>query len=312
MVETSRHGIGKIAKVGIVIVVIFVALIALGASVAPKGSTTTSQTTTSSAAQQSSQTSPASSTSAPSTTESSSSTASSGSSGPLAIVISQAITDPPDAQASSSVYIYDVTLTNNGQTSYLIDEFYFSLISASNTVYNPTIALAIQQSLPSLSLAQGQKATGQIAFQIPNTETPAKLEYHIPLSINEFVTNLPTPSSAVSEPNLEINTNVEGSTNAFGVQDLNAFATIENQTLYFYTGQVIAIQVQLSAFTGSTVSVNSITCNTTGLSISQIAPSLPIMVNGNNNGNGVDVTVYLVAPATSFSGMIMLNVTETG
>ena len=298
-------------------------LIGLGAAIGPSHTTSvqstsapvatqTSQSSSSTSASSTSSSSTTSSTTSSSSTSSTTSTTSS-SSGPLAIAISQVISDPPDAQASSSVYIYDVTLTNNGQTSYPVNDFYFTMISASNTVYNPTFVGAIQQSLPSLELAQGQKATGQVAFQIPASETPAKLEYHIPFSINEFVTNLPTPNGAVSEPNLVINANVQGAVDAYGVPELMASPSILNNTFYFYTGQIIAIKVAFTNFfTGTTATVNSIASNTTGLSISQTSPSLPVMVVGSGNGVEVDVIVYMVAPATSFTGTITLDVTASG
>lgn len=328
-----RPAIGTIAKVGIVIVVIFGGLIGLAATVGPKASTSTSTTTatgtsTTTVAATPTATATATSTvSSPPSVSASSATSTttsavSSSTGPLAIAISLAISDPPDAKASSSVYIYDVTVLNNGQTSYPIDDSYFMLISNSNTVYNPTSVGAIQRSLPTLNLAQGQKATGQVAFQIPTSETPAQLEYHIPLSIDEFVTNLPAPSSFVSEPNFEITTNVQGPTDEFGLQELDATSSIQNSTSlgYFYTGQTMAIKVSLSNLDttgssgapGTTVKVNSITSNTTGLSISQISPSLPVTVVGGNGGGEVEVMVYMVAPAGSFTGTISLNVMATG
>jgi hypothetical protein len=205
------------------------------------------------------------------------------------------------------MYIYDLAFANNGQSSYSVNSLYFTIITASNSVYNTALALAIQQNLPAVTLSPGQKTSGQIAFQIPSSETPAKLEYKIPYSIDEFVTNLPTPTSFVSRPSIIINTNLQGTS------DLTAFPSIQNMTYYFYTGQTIAITLALSDyFAGTTVTVNSITTTTTGLSISQISPSLPVKISGNSNGNEVDVMVYMLAPPTSFSGTITLNVTGTG
>jgi len=209
-----------------------------------------------------------------------------------------------------------VTFTNDGQTSYPLDEFYFTLISTSNSIFNPTFVEAIQQNLPTLNIAQGQKASGQVAFQIPTSETPYQLEYHIPFSINEFITNLPTPTSFVSEPSLSVNINVNGTANAYGGQDLYASASILNNTFFFYSGQTIAIKVALTDLnTGTNVTVNSITSNTTGISVSQISPSLPVIaIGGGLPGveGEVDVTVYMIAPTASFTGEITLTVNSTG
>jgi hypothetical protein len=46
-------------------------------------------------------------------------------------------------------------------------------------------------------------------------------------------------------------------------------------------------------FTGTTLSVNSITCTTGGIKIGQVVPSLPVTVTGGSNGNEVDITPYL-------------------
>ena len=211
------------------------------------------------------------------------------------------------------MYIYDVTLADNGQSSYSVDLLYFTMVTASNSVYDATVALAFQHSLPVVTLNPGQKTSGQVAFQFPRSETPSKLEYKVPFSVDEFITNLPTPTIAVSEPNFAITTNVQGTTNAYGGQDLTAFSSIQNTTFYFYTGQAIAIKVALTNFdTGTTVTVNSITVATAGLSISQISPSLPITVSGSSSGNETDVVVYIPAPPTSFSGTIALSVSGTG
>jgi hypothetical protein len=336
--KTSRRGIGKITKVGIVIVVVIVALFVIGAVTPPKATnssqtstttiptnqgsaptqtssspTTTSTIQSSSVVTQTSQTSSASSTSASSTSSSttSSTISTTSSPGPLAIVISQTSSDPPEAQTGNSIFIYNVAFTNNGQSSYSVDELFFTMITVSNSVYNVAFVFAIQQNLPSVTLNPGQKTSGQIAFQIPSTETPAELEYNVPDSIDEFVTNLPMPSSSVSEPNIEITTNVQGTTNAYGSQDLSAFSSIQNNTFYFYTGQIIAIKVALTDVdSGTTVTVNSIASNTTGLSLNQITPSLPVMVTG--SGNEVDEMVYILAPPTSFSGTITIDVTGSG
>ena len=211
------------------------------------------------------------------------------------------------------MFIYDVTLADNGQSPYQVDFLYFTMITASNSVYDATVALAMQQNLPAVTLDPGQKTSGQVAFQFPSSETPAKLEYKVPYSVDEFVTNLPTPTVAVSEPDFAITTNVQGTTNAYGGQDLSASSSIQNRTFYFYTGQSIAIKVALTNYdTGTTVTVNSIAVTTAGLSINQVSPSLPVTVTGGSNGNEVDVVVYIPAPSASFSGTITLSVSGTG
>jgi len=206
-----------------------------------------------------------------------------------------------------------MAISDGGQSPYSVDESFFTMITASNSVYDTAAAQAIQQSLPTITLDPGQNTSGQIAFQVPNSETPAVLEYKIPHSIDEFVTGLPTPGGAVSEPNFEVNANVQGTAKQSSLQDLTASASIMNTTSYFYTGQTIAIIVGLTNFnTGTTATVNSIASATTGISILQISAPLPVKISGSVSGNEYDIIVYMLAPPTSFSGTISLSVSETG
>lgn len=315
IMNTSHYAVGTIPKVVVAVVVIVVILVGLYAIIpaATKTSTTTSQTTTSSQTSAVSSTSRSSTVS--STSQSSGSAVVTGSGSPLAIAISQVISDPPEAKPSSSVYIYNVTLTNIGQTPYLINASYFSLIGASNAVYNPMMALAIQQVLRPSSLTQGKMTTGQVAFQIPTSETPAKIEYHVPLSIDEFITNLPTPSGFVSEF-LTVNTHVQGTPDGYGGQMVAAYASVLNSSNagFFYSGQTIEIGIALlDGYTGTNATVNTIVSATSGLSINQIQPSLPVHMTGSDDGSTeVLVYVFMIVPATSLTGPINLNLTGTG
>jgi len=99
-------------------------------------------------------------------------------------------------------------------------------------------------------------------------------------------------------------------TDVTGFEVLEAFPSIQNNSLYFYSGQTIAIEVALTdVVPGTTATVDSIASGTAGLIISQISPSLPATINGNSNGGEVDVMVYIFAPPTSFTCTITLNMT---
>src|SRR5208282_1587777 len=102
------------------------------------------------------------------TSGSSSQIATSGtSSGPLSIAITQAMTDPLNAQPGDSVYIYGLNITDSGQGSYPVNESFFTMVASSNTVFHVVSVPAIQRSLASITLNPRQETGGQIAFQIP-------------------------------------------------------------------------------------------------------------------------------------------------
>ncbi len=60
-------------------------------------------------------------------------------------------------------------------------------------------------------------------------------------------------------------------------------------------------------YSSGSVTLKSLTLSSsdTGFTLSSISPSLPLTVTG--GGGEVDVMVYIVAPASSFTGAIDLN-----
>ncbi len=243
------------------------------------------------------------------TSESSSQIAiSSTSSGPLSIWIAQATADPLNAQPGDSVYIYGVNITDSGHSSYPVNESLFTMATTSNAVFHVVSVPAIQRSLASTTLSPRQGTVGQIAFQIPSAQNPVSLQYSIPDSANETITNLPAPVGAVSEPNPSIITNIQYSSD-LGFEVLHASPYIPNDTGYFYPGQVIPVVV---AFTdtvdGTNEMVNTITSGTATFNIMQISPSLPLLILGYSAGINYKELVCMYAPQTSFTGNIVLNI----
>jgi len=228
--------------------------------------------------------------------------------GPLSISITQATSDPLNAQPGDSVYIYGLNITDSGQSSYPVNESFFTMTTTSNTVFPVVSVPAIQRSLASTTLEPRQVTVGQIAFQIPAAQIPVQLQYSIPGSVNETIENIPSPVGAVSEPNPSIITNIQYYSD-LGFEVLNAYPYIPNDTGYFYPGQIIPVVV---AFTdtvdGTNEMVNSITSGTTTFSITQITPSLPLLILGYSAGINYYELVCINAPQTSFTGNIVLNI----
>jgi hypothetical protein len=319
VVGNGRAGIGRVVIIGgigrVVIIGLVVGIligVAIGAAELTGGGGTNSSTntgtpttTTSSSSSSQSTATSSSTSSSPSTTATTSSTSQS-QGGPLLISIARAISDSPEASAGSKAFIYDVSITNMGSGSYDVNPLYFTMITASNSVYDSTFFLAIRQSLSAVTLNQGQTTSGQIGFQIPNGQTPSKLEFNNQFeSVDEFVTGIPQPTVWVSEPNC-----CSGQITLTGTDSGQLLATysFSNNTEFFYTGDIITLKVGLNDF----YSFGSVTLNTltlassdTGFILSSISPSLPITVTA--GGSEVDVYVYIVAPSSSFTGAIDLN-----
>jgi hypothetical protein len=228
--------------------------------------------------------------------------------GPLRITVSKTISDSPEASAGETAYIYDVTVTNIGSGSYDVNPFYFSMITTSNYIYDTTALLAMRQYLSAVTLNQGQSTSGQVAFQFPNTQTPSGLEFNNQFEgVDELVAGLPQPTVWVSEPMVNL---FGGSITLTGVDSLQLLATysFNNNTFYYYTGDIITLKVALNDLNSSgSVTLNALTLasSDSGFTLSSISPSLPVTVTA--GGGVVDVYVYIVAPASSFTGAISLN-----
>lgn len=181
-----------------------------------------------------------------------------------------------DAPSGYTIYIYDVTITNTGTVSHLVDELGFTLISTSNAVYAFTLALAIRQSLPSVQLSPGQHTSGQIAFQVANGDTPAKLEYKIPFDVDELVTNLPQPTRWVSSVTYA-DVTLQGNVSSYYL----ASATVVNQTEFFYSTDRMVVNITLQAFNQvESIQVVAISVANADFKIVSVNPALPATAKG--------------------------------
>lgn len=280
----ARVAIGKIAGVGIVVVVVVVALVgaaALGSGTHP----TSSQTTTSS-------------TNALRTASAS---------GPMSIMVTRTTLDQTtaDSQTGDTVYIYDLTLTGNDSSALPSGAPYFTITDGNGAVYNATNDPTVRQPLPQSTLSIGQQTEGQLAFQLPNGDQPAKLGYGAPAEgVAVSVTNLPPPSNWVSSvEGVSANLPSNSATSNYFVT-----ASIANSIddLYYST-DTIPVNITITPYNYDDIvgqalpdiTVTSITATTLGFSVASVSPPLPVTVSVNGNLAEVDITVYVSLPSAS-------------
>jgi hypothetical protein len=302
-IKKSKLAIGRTVLIVVLVVVVIVvggaaAAASLGGS-SKTSSTLSSNNTITSVSSSSSSSSIATSSSTHSSTSSQK--------GPLSIVVTGTILDTVEPSSSGyNYYIYYVNVTNTDHsTNHLVDALYFQLTTASNAVAGYGFALAVQDSLQAVTISPGQHDYGQIAFKVAATDKPASLAYTNPSeSVNVVVSNLPQPSVQVSEISGFSSIKVSGNSN------LDATYSVNNQSEWFYSGQVVSVKIAFNDFfTGSSATVSSIGISTPGLSISSISPQLPIKVVG--GGSEVDVTVYVTVPTTAYNGNLNFTITAS-
>jgi hypothetical protein len=241
-----------------------------------------------------------------------SSTVTSTSSGQVGLNVTKAITDPTESTSQELTYIYDFTFVDLNISNLDFSTLDLQLVGTSNSVYHSTgggagQVLAIDVFQP-IIMNPRQQVSGQVAFAVPRTDKPSKLEFvggSIDFSVS-FSVGVPAPTANVSWIK-QFNSNLTGS----GSTEVNLESiTPENftapATLGFYSsGEVIALQLSFlylpSYFGNSTFEVTSI-IDSAGFKVVGISPALPVSVGS----SGANVMLYLLAPATSFNGTLTI------
>ena len=222
-------------------------------------------------------------------------------SGPVSVEVKETTVDrTSDATNGSVFYIFDVTLTGNDSVSHPVNGSYFTLIGRSNATYDASADRAVRVVLPAATLARGQSATGQLAFQLPDSDQPAGLEYQAPVQgVKVTVSPLPPPSRWVFSISAVKATWVADSTNSYYF----AGAVVQNESSgLYYSTDTLSVKVELTPYkTDDVVTdgfpdlvVTAAAVSDPGFSISSISSPLPVTVSG--SGNEVDFVADITLP----------------
>jgi hypothetical protein len=255
------------------------------------------------------------------TTPTSSSEASSSCSSCLDIIATRLIVDKTGTYAPPStytIYIYDIVVTNIGKMVDSFDPLAFSLITTSGVSYNiiPEESMRNAFLFEPLTLAAGQRVSGQISFQVPNSERPIELTYvDIPNSEGIALFNLPQPSMWVSWVNSTVLISCcplspisDSNLSTFGIDGL-----IQNSSGYYYSGDSVVARVNISCSslngTDARLEVNAVVSNNNGFTISGISPPPPFTITCTSTSAETHMTIDLIAPKSSYDGHINLSIT---
>lgn len=214
------------------------------------------------------------------------------------------VAEDDSAPAGTTFYLLTIDASYSGTGSWDFNPLFLQLVSINSSVYSLTFSLSFKNLISAVTLSNGQHTSGQVVFQLPSDQKPAKLDYNDNINnIKVEVATIPAVSSWVSQF-LVVDVN---STTPNGIT-VDTLATVQNDSIYYYTGERVAIQVAIFyvPFVGepSQITLASIT-NSNGLSMSSTQPMLPTTVSGGTQET--DVTVFMVAPSQSFSGDVHLN-----
>lgn len=239
-------------------------------------------------------------------------------SGPVSVTVTRTTVDNTtvDAATGSTIYIYDVTLTGSDSASHPVGASYFTLVGTGGASYQTTPDQAERTALANATLASGQQADGEVAFEVPNSDQPAKLEYKMPAQgVDVIVTSLPRPSRWVSSIASVKATWKADTTNS------NYFvaALIQNESSsLYYSTDTIPVKIEITPYNTDDIvleavpdlTVTSAFVSTIGFSVASVSPPFPITVA--NNGNEVDFMVYVTLPNLSLTvGSLDLTLTTS-
>lgn len=229
--------------------------------------------------------------------------------GAVTILVSRTTLDqtPADSPSGYALYIYDLALTDNSSATELVGPSYFTLIGEAGAAYNSTTASSVQDALVNAtSLSPTSETSGEVAFSVPDSDQPLKLEYTNPQKgFQETVSDLPAPSrwvSNVAQVQASLPTNADAS-NYF------VSATLLDSGGLYYSGVPIPVKVEITPYNSDDIvdepvpdiTVTSISVSNQGFSISTISPTLPVTVSANGNTAATDILVYVEPPNASVS-----------
>ena len=231
-------------------------------------------------------------------------------SSPLSIVVSSITDDQPDASHGNTIYVYNLTITDNSQSKqYSISPVDFELVTNASSVYNSETLFywGDANELSSVTISPGLNTKGNVAFEFPSDQTPAYITYNITGSIDK-IANLPPVSSWVSEISLNGNVTVNG------VANLTASVAVDESIFggEYVTGQAIPIEITIANDEFTNVTVTSISVTSSGFKILNESLSVPFNIH-----YAIFLPWYkyvymnVTAPSYCFQGAITFSINAT-
>lgn len=231
-------------------------------------------------------------------------------SSPLSIVLGPVTDDQPDASQGNTIFVYNLTITDNSQSKhYSISPSEFQLVTSTNSVYNSGTIFYWGDSngLSSVTLSPGLNTKGNVAFEFPLNQAPSYLLLNLSGSTDK-ITDLPSPDKWVSEFNYTADLIYNSSYDISTYSSMPGFLPPDE----YLNGQLVPFTISLSNLGNTNITVNSITVSDFGLQIYSLSPSLPITVYSDYYSYVGPSSLYfhvnITAPPSCFIGTVTFNI----
>jgi len=220
--------------------------------------------------------------------------------------------------AQSNGYILNVDASFSGRGTWDVSPTSFELVSAASTVFTLSLGNLITgmtSPLTPVVLASGQHAVGQLAFQIPTGQTPAKLEYlNQSASINVSSQGMPSVSSYVCKtPDPQVSLSAPSASDSQVAYEQSIYPNAFANPPYYVSGDSLTYTILASQTyslrNSQNLSVTAISTNSSGVAIFGTSPVLPAILSSALYGQGRLVNVTVSTPSTECAPSVNLQVT---
>lgn len=212
-------------------------------------------------------------------------------------------------------YILDVDASYSGGGTWTVNPSDFELVSGTSTVFTLLPGNFIEgmtTPLTEVVLANGQQAQGQLAFQLPSGQAPAKLEYlNQSANIDVSSSGIPqTDSYVCPEPSMNVGAS---SSSVFG-----SGAQVQPggyASEYYISGSEITIPViatwdSSGGPTQPGAAVIAVATNSSEIELVRTQPTLPLSIEpGGLLGSSASLNVTVSTPSSGCIAKIGLDVT---
>jgi hypothetical protein len=201
-------------------------------------------------------------------------------------------------------YYIKVDVAFNGQGSLLVIPPDFQVLSNESTVFSAASDPNLVDNLNYTRLADGQHDSGSVAFRLNDSAAPVLMKYSGGGVSMEA--SVPPVSKWVSRVD-SVDVSLTGALGAW-----SGFASLQNSTQAYQTGQRILVRLLLLPNSASTVrsfDVESVQSGGSVFNLKSSSPDLPLTVDVSQGA--VTMELVFLAPARFYSGSLTVDVNMT-
>jgi hypothetical protein len=223
--------------------------------------------------------------------------------------------DRVDAPSGMAYYLLEVNASNSGPAAWHFDPSSLTVSSNASTAFSSTSGYNVTGLMREADIASGGHLVGEVAFEMPADQAPSRLSYADSKGGMELrAADVPVVSGVASKFNYNANLSVSGTGpvvqgNGWGFGSLLMNGVILNDTLTFFTGQTIQVNLWFEYLKRpadpTTITIQSVAASG-GFQITNVDQPVPFTMTG--WGSQAGLVLLLKVPPGQQTGSIDLSV----